>query len=298
MEAPGSAYVANTVKEIMSERLSWNVTIFDGKGEPARYATGIQQALVAHADGIILVAVDCETAQPALESAKSANVPVVSLAGFDCPNDESLITAADFGGSAKAQYGSEGVALAEYVAAQTEGQAKAIVATEPDLQSTVTEFEEFKSTLTKLCPECEITAEAPALIADIANGSAAQKLSQVMLQNPDANVLVALQDAELEYISNALRTASQQLPVLAAGPLPTDPQMIENGSLQGVMAYDANMSMWVIVDNMVRLLAGTQAVVVPSVFTLMDKEHNLPASGGFVAPVDYEKAYLKSWGVK
>jgi ribose transport system substrate-binding protein len=32
-------------------------------------------------------------------------------------------------------------------------------------------------------------------------------------------------------------------------------------------------------------------------WTLVDKDHGLPASGEFVPPVDYKAAYKKAWGV-
>jgi ribose transport system substrate-binding protein len=284
----------------MQSRLHWKVTTFDGKSQPSVYTAGIRQALVARASGIVLVGIDCASVKPALHSANAAGVPVVSLAGFDCSEPSqgggpSLMHTADLGGSPGALFGAQGSAMADYVAAETSGQANAIVATEPDLQAVVTELAAFKSELTRICPKCQIAAEAPALIADLVSGGAAPKLSQVLLKHPDANVMVALQDSQLPYVTNAMRTSAKRLPILPTGGLPSDVQLVKNGTVKGVMAFDAGLQIWVIADFMVRLLAHEQPVVVPAVFTLMDAARNLPVSGGFKAPVDYVSAFSKSW---
>jgi ribose transport system substrate-binding protein len=302
LEASGCSGLASQVKDVMESRLHWKVTTFDGKLKPATYTAGIQQALVAHAAGIVLIAIDCSSVKPALTSAKAANVPVVAVAGYDCSDPsqgggESLMHTADLGGSPSEQYAAQGRALAEYVAAQSDGKAKAIVATEPDFQVVKTELAAFKDQLEQGCSGCELAAEAPALGADLASGAAASKLSSVVLQHPTADVMVALQDSQLAYVTNAMRTSAKKLRVLSSGGTSTDVQLIKNGTIAGVMANDFSLGSWVAADFMVRLLAKTEPVVVKPVYTLMDKDHNLPASGGFKAPVAYESLYSKAWGV-
>lgn len=302
LEAVGCAGTAGDVKTIMEDQLKWDVTMFDGKLTPATYSAGINQAIVAHAAAIVLVAIDCSSVKPALQKAKKAGIPVASFAGFDCTDPsqgggESLFTSADLGGSPAKQFGATGTALADYAAAQSNGKGKIVVATEPDFQVVVVELEAFKKELAKVCPGCSITAEAPALGADLASGAAAAKLNTVILQHPDANLMVALQDSQLPYVTNAMRTSTDKLPIIASGGTEADIEMIKNGTIEGVMAGDTALNAWIIADTTARLMAGTPAIKVDPVSTLVDKDHNLPTSGRYVIKYDYQGAFRKAWGV-
>ncbi len=302
LEASGCAGQAGFIQSVMEKQLKWKATTFDGKLAPATYQAGITQALVAHTDAIVLVGIDCASVKPALQKAKAAKVPVVGAAGYDCTDPsqgggQSLLTATDVGGSAAASFAAQGRALADYMTAETNGSGKAVVATEPDFQVVVAELAGFKTELAKVCPGCSVAAEAPALGADLANGSAAAKLSSTLLQQPSATVVVALQDSQLSYVTNALRTSAKKVPVIASGGTAADVQLIKNGTIKGIMAQDLNLQAWVTSDFVVRLLATTAPVTVQPALTLVDKDHNLPSSGGFVTPVDYQSAYKKAWGV-
>lgn len=302
LEAVGCAVAANAMKTVMENILKWKVTLFDGKLTPATYSAGISQAIVAHADAIVLEAIDCSSVKPALIQAKNAGIPVVSQAGYDCSDPsqgggKSLFVSSDLGGSAGAQFRAQGVALAQYVAAETKGKARIVIATEPDFQVVVAELEGFKEELGRVCPTCKIQAEAPALGADLASGAAAAKLNSAILQNPDANIMVAMQDSQLPYVTNAIRTSPNKLPIVSSGGSEADIQRIENKTIVGVMANDFGLSGWTTSDTTVRLLANAKPIVVDPVATLVDSAHNLPASGGFVATVDYRGAYSKAWGV-
>ncbi|PRZ34776.1 monosaccharide ABC transporter substrate-binding protein (CUT2 family) [Antricoccus suffuscus] len=302
LEAVGCAGLAGDIKSIMEDHLKWNVTMFDGKLTPATYSAGINQAIVAHAAAIVLVAIDCSSVKTSLQKAKQAGIQVVSVAGFDCPDPsqgggESLFTSADLGGSPGKQFGASGTALADYAAAQSKGKGKIVVATEPDFQVVVVELEEFKKELAKVCPDCTIAAEAPALGADLANGSAAAKLNSIVLQHPEANLLVALQDSQLPYVTNAMRTSTIKLPIIASGGTEADIEMIKNGTIEGVMANDTALSAWLVADTTARLMAGAPTIQIDPVSTLVDKDRNLPASGPYVINTDYQAAFPKAWGV-
>jgi ribose transport system substrate-binding protein len=53
-----------------------------------------------------------------------------------------------------------------------------------------------------------------------------------------------------------------------------------------------------IADTVNRALAGEEQVAQGIGWQTIDADHNLPASGGYVAPVDYKSAYRTLWGLK
>jgi hypothetical protein len=53
------------------------------------------------------------------------------------------------------------------------------------------------------------------------------------------------------------------------------------------------------VDDLNRLFSGQSAAQLPDTgigLQLVDKTHNLPSSGAYVPPVNFEADYLKVWG--
>ena len=301
--AAGCAFLSSGIQKVMQDQLKWKVTVFDGKLTPATYTAGVDEALVAHADAIVLVAIDCSLVKPALIKAKAAHVPVVDAAGYDCSDPSqgggpSLLTVSDPGGSLNAAYTAQGKTLADYVAAQSNGKANAIVATLPDFQYARVGLAAFTKELASVCPGCKILQQAPALGADLVSGAAEQKFSSALLQQPTANYVIATQEIQLGYISTALKTSSRHVTLLATGgSFPSEIQMIKDGTLTGMVPLDIDLQAWVTTDYVVRSLAKTATVAVPPTFTVVDKTHNLPASGGYTAQTGYQAAYEKSWGV-
>jgi ribose transport system substrate-binding protein len=64
----GSDYATRGVAAAQeaARKLGWTVHVFDAKYDPTQMLTGVQQAVVAKADGIILSAIDCPTVKNAV----------------------------------------------------------------------------------------------------------------------------------------------------------------------------------------------------------------------------------------
>lgn len=54
---------------------------------------------------------------------------------------------------------------------------------------------------------------------------------------------------------------------------------------------------WAAIDGLNRLLNGQKPANSGMGVQLYDADHNTPASGGYVPPVDFHAAYRASWGV-
>jgi ribose transport system substrate-binding protein len=110
---PGCSLQTNAALEA-GKTLGWDVTLFDGSfGANDGFNKGIRQAIAAHANGIILVSIDCNMVTQPLREAKSAGLKVIGQNSFPCADDPSLMTAMDYSSSTPslASYGhAEGVA--------------------------------------------------------------------------------------------------------------------------------------------------------------------------------------------
>ena len=300
--ATGCALATGQVQAVLQSPLNWKVTVFDGKLTPTGYSAGINQALVAHADAIVLIAIDCDLVKPALQEAKTAGVPVIDSDGYDCTDPSqgggpSLVINSDIGGSPTAGAEADGKALADYAAAQSNGTGQFIVPTQPDFHVEVVELAAFENEFKQVCSGCKIAAEVPIISADLASGAATSKFSSALLQHPSATYVAALLDPQLTYVTDALRTSGKHLPVLTVGGSAADLQLVKNGTIQGLMASDLDLGAWITADTVVRTLAKASLVKYQSpVLTLVDKNRNLPQSGGYTVPVDYKFAYTKAWG--
>ncbi|MFT4009452.1 MAG: sugar ABC transporter substrate-binding protein [Nocardioidaceae bacterium] len=298
--APGCAYYVNEAKKAFQDQLGWKVTVYDGQFTPATQSAGIQQAITAHADAIGLVAIDCAGVKPALQNAKKAGIPVVTLAAFDCSESsqggtESLFVQGDPGGSAPALAEGQGSSLAEYIGALNPN-AKILLETEPEVQLVGTAAKAFKADLPKYCPGCTVVTEMPAMLADIGNGKAAAQLSAALLQHQDVDTIVATQDAELTYTMNALRTATKKYDVISTGGMESDLQLIKSGQMSGIMGNDPLLTTYEWVDTTVRSVLKEPVVQFPFASALVDSEHNTDADGNFVPLLDVKSKFHASWG--
>lgn len=300
--------------EDAGEAIGWDVTVFDGKFDPNLYLTGIRQAIAADADGIYLYAIDCPVVQAGLADAKEAGVAVVAAEALDCddiePGAPSLFTTdngtfnAEPFTSKKLTYGpwieNWGAAQADGIIAETGGEAKIIDFYETDTEST-RRLEVGLRREVALCEECEIVETIRFTGLDFGPPLQA-KAEQALLQHPEANAVFGGYDAPITSgIAAAVRSSGRADELYVSGgegdPPNVDLVREQNGQNFGV-ADPVRWQSFAAVDALNRVFNGEEAVSNGIGLMLWDLDHNLPPEGEQVeAPVDYESAYLESWGV-
>ena len=286
----------------------WQVSLYDQKLNPANGTALINQALAAGADGIILDATDCPLAKTALQAAKAKGVKVVPIYAFDC-NDpmfgsggESLFSGiTNYGAKAKdidlftESYGAD---QADAIIAATNGQAKVILF--QDSEFTVLKYtaKGFTDEMAK-CSTCSIVATVDFKAADL-GPTLQQKAASVLLQHPEATaVKIPYTAAALLGISAAVAASSKASSLYVMGGEGFAPELDLIRAKKGVSAVNVIASDWVgwsAVDTLVSLFNGTPPADSGIGWTLADSEHNIPATGAFVPPVDFKAAYKKAWG--
>ena len=293
---------ATAAQEKAGEALGWKVTVFDGKFDSARELTGIQQAIAAKADGIIMLYIDCAPVKSGLQQAKDAGIPIVAIEGMDCKPgifDHKILYAGDMEYTEWIQ--EWGASQAAWVIAKTNGQAKTVINIETDLTATALQEPGIRSEFAK-CPTCEIVGNAAFFGADF-GPPLQEKISQQFIKNPDANSFIAAYDASLTSGgAQALKATGRLSEIKVMGGEGSIPgiKLIRSGKgMDACSGLDTGTEGWASMDSMGRLFANLDPSNTNSGigFQVCDKDHNLPPEGeAYTPPVDYESAYLKKWG--
>jgi ribose transport system substrate-binding protein len=293
---------ATAAQKTAAESLGWKVTVFDGKFDSARELTGIQQAIAAKADGIIMLYIDCAPVKSGLQQAKKAGIPIVGIEGTDCnPKlfSHKILYAGDMEYTEWIQ--EWGASQAAWVIAKTNGQAKTVINIETDLTVTALQEPGIRKEFAK-CPTCEIVGNASFVGADF-GPPLQEKISQQFIKHPDANSFIAAYDASLTSGgAQALKATGRLSDIKVMGGEGSVPgiKLIRSGKgMDACSGLDTGTEGWASMDSMGRLLANIDPSNTNSGigFQICDKDHNLPPEGeAYTPPVDYEGAYLKKWG--
>lgn len=288
-----------------AEAIGWTTKIFDGQFQPNVALQGVQQAVAAGADGIILYGIDCETVKTGVKEAKDAGIPVVGAQSKDC--EDSLITSLSYEpvlGSVEDLAASYGEAQALWLISKSAPDAKFLELTQSDVASVKVGSESFRDTLKSACPDC--TSVPIEFTSPDIGPALQQKVEQALLQHPDASGLVAPYSALFSSgVSAAVMASgrSDELNVIGgAGTEPNFDLIREDRGQDADIAYPNRWEGFAAVDWMNRLLNGEtptgENAPVGIGFQLVDADHNLPESGPVPATVDFEDTYLKAWGVQ
>jgi ribose transport system substrate-binding protein len=282
------------------------MTIFDGQGDPLRYAVGIRQAVAAKADGIIVDAVDCAWIQQPLVEAHAAKVKIASFNALDCDDPavkgEPLFDAMVFFGTEYGDYPTllrrAGAARADWIIARTRGQSKVIDFKEDEFLALKYIREGFEKELAR-CKSCQIVKTVDFTLADF--GNLRLKAQGALLQHPEANAVHVPYDSAMLAVAPAIVESgrSGQLEVIGGEGFPSNIQLIRDAKGQNAAAaFSAKWLGWAAVDTLNSAFAGQKPQDSGIGIRLVDRDHNLPAPGkGYESEVDFRTAYKKAWGL-
>ena len=299
----GCALPAQAIQQA-GKALDWKVTIFDGKLNAPSFNVGINQALAAHANAIITIAMDCPIIKQGLEAAKAANVPTVGLYSYDCSNPAygggpKLFTAEmNYGEPDSTFFKHWGALHSDYAIAKTNGKAKVIIFTGPEYQTTVDENSGMESELKK-CSTCTLVEKVPMPATTLHSGVAAQSVTTTLQQHPDANVVMFSYDAQLFETAQAIKRA-QRSGLIVIGGEGYFLDLIRQDTETAGVTTNAQWMGYAGADTANRLMAGEKTIPDSGWgFQIVDKTHNLPASGGVIpSPINFQALYEKVWAGK
>ncbi|MCU1674138.1 MAG: LigA protein [Frankiales bacterium] len=309
-QASISSSIPSNAAQAAAKALGWDVTIYDAQLNPANGVNLVRQAVSSGADGIVLDAIDCATVKAPLEEARKKGITVVPIYAYDCNDpfagqgDTSLFSAPiNYGPDAVKNLGAfaekYGFAQAQAVIAATGGKAKVVFF---NTDSTTVLHYTGKGFLDgmKTCAECKVVAKVEFTGLDL-GPTLQQKASSVLLQHPEANAVKSpYTAATLLGIGPAVTQSGRASKLYVMGGEGFQPELDLLRNRQGVdavMISPSDWTGWAAIDTMNSLFQGKAPAFSGLGWQLVDREHNLPASGEFQSSVDYKAIYKKAWGV-
>ena len=269
--------------------LGWNVTVADGKGDPATWNSAIQQAVTAKADGIVLLAVDPALVAGALAKAKAAGIPVVSTF-----IPKLGATAVD--GYASTDHAQGGKILADWIIKDSGGKAKVLMLDEKAFPELVKRNTALLDELKAACPGCTVADTVEFNIGTMASQLAGAVTSSLQ-RHPDVTYVVAPFDSAGIFAGQGIRSAgaTARVKMVGAEGDPNGIQGVQSGGQAVDLATVPPWGGWAAVDLLVRHMAGSPVETAELPQRLFDKS-NVPSGKGWSGDVDYKASYRELWG--
>jgi ribose transport system substrate-binding protein len=306
-QAVASCSVPSDAAMAAGTAAGWKMHLYDAKLNPANYTTGIDSAIADGAKGIINVVVDCDLARAPMLQAKAAGIMTVGIDSFDC-NDPLGDTGSPVY-STFVQFNGEptaGDAFQEWDAlkmawliGQTDGKAKVVATYEPGFLISQHRAQGMKDEAA-LCKQCslDLVAFSP---TDLEGNGAQEKLQSALLQNTDTNAVLIGTDSYFAQFANAAlqNVGYSHLKIMGGECIDaTVTAAIQaGGPEQACLVMPAQWEGWAAADELNRQFAapGSAPVDEGLGFLVVDKTHNLPASGAVQLPVNFIADYEKVW---
>ncbi|MBF4163304.1 sugar ABC transporter substrate-binding protein [Nocardioides acrostichi] len=274
-----------------------DVTVFDGKATPSTIQQGINSAVAAKADGIVLILIDPTSVAPALANAKAAGIPVLAAnSGENPPYTEGISAAAS---EDEVELGAWQMSAA---LAATDCKLNAMLITSKGNAAADGTYSGFTSTLDKLCPDtCE------SYTVDIQPADVATK-TQTLVQNalrlhPDTNFILMVADPFQPYVQKALDSLGQDVPISTSSSMGNLANLSEGSSIvQNVLYAPGKVHGWFYMTGLLDLLDGQKEVQVQYPIGLVNDSNwasdDYSSYDGESPYADYESEFKKLWKVQ
>ncbi|GAC1599242.1 MAG: hypothetical protein NVS3B21_25620 [Acidimicrobiales bacterium] len=306
-QASESSKVPSDAAVEAAKALGWQVDLYDAKLNPASFGPLVRQAIAANADGIVLDAIDCQAAQQPMQEAKAKGIAMVPIYAFDC-TDPHAGGAATGVFSAYTNYGAKnadvdaftesyGADQANYIINATQNKAKIIAIQDPEFTVLYYTLNGFKKTV-EASKGSEIVDNVDILLSDLLGGKAVPKIQAELLKHPEANWIKSPYTFMTQVaVVPALGAKAGEIKVMGGEGFPGELDLIRQGKATAANVISSEWSGWAAVDTMNSVFLKQKPADSGIGWTITDKDHNLPASGPFVPPIDFKTEYKKAWGV-
>jgi ABC-type sugar transport system substrate-binding protein len=274
-----------------------NVRVYDGQGTPAGAAAGVDQAISAHANGIVLSLVDPSTISQALSNAQAAHVPVIL-------GDDGLRTA-------PFPTGIFGVVSQDQTTMGAWEVDSALKATRCDLHVAVVDTPgnvgsdavtkgidaEFQRLYPSSCSMTHIDVQA----ADLATKLTGSVENAVRLHS-ETNMVMEVASPYYPYVSAGLKAVGSKLPLITTANMTDLASTGGSTSVVSDVVYaPAGAHGWFYMDAILRLLSGKQTVEEPFPLGLVDSSNRSssdPSSYAGTTPyAQFKERFNALWGV-
>jgi len=289
-----------------AKAIGWNVTILDGKLDPSIYGSLVSQAVAEGANGIVLDAVDCSTAEQPLRKAKAMGIKTVAIYAFDC-NDPvggdggpSLIsTCVNFDNLACDNLGAftESYARdqANYIIANSKDKAKVLVLQDP-------EFTVLKYTALGFDDQIAHSGGSQVVATlDFTASDLGPKLTQMiqaeLLKYPQINWIKSPYTyATIDGLEQAIANQPGKYKVMGGEGFQPELQLVQKGVVTAVNIIDSTWVGWAAIDSLNSAFTNKPTYPSGIGWIIADAHHNVPADASYVPSIPFMSEFEKAWG--
>lgn len=285
--------------------LGWNVTVYDGKGDPATQNKVIQQAIAGGAKAVLTFSIDPSFIKGALKAAKAKNIPVGSSAQGVAPSPDGF--AFDVG----ANWSEVGRLQGNWVVADSQGKADYLPMLDKEYASVVASAKAAQDVV-KTCSNCTVESEQSFVGANVGNGLG-QRVVGLLRRSPKVDYVNGTYDPATADIATAIANSGlgDRVKLIGQIGLHQNFDLIRKGRGQtATVAFDQVYTGYATVDQLIRLMTHKPLFVssktndsrfkygenVP--IKLVTKANVPPAGANYEAPINAVQHFHKLWGLK
>jgi ribose transport system substrate-binding protein len=231
-----------------------NVHIFDGQGETATAANGVEQAIAAKAAAIDVISVNLPYISQAVADAVKAHIPVIGVLNTDAlaPVEKGAA------GEVTLNYGLQGKLLAAYAIASTKAPVHATFLNFPSIATFVAMKSGIESGFTSYCPSgCKLTTIN--LTEQTFKSDAQTDTPAALTRDPSTNWLFPAIDAVAQFVIPAVKTLGKTgaVQVGSINAFAANLKFVQTGAGQSVDVGNNNAWLgYAVVDGSLRAMLG------------------------------------------
>jgi ribose transport system substrate-binding protein len=278
------------------------VTGFDEKSSLSEAARGMQQAVQAKADLIILDSFPPQLLAPGVAAAKQAGIPVITantqdvgpaLSGYP----DGVV------GSATHPFSTPGKIEADWIVADSKGKANIIYQRSSDLGVISDSLRDgFVTELHRLCANCKVQ------VVDVPTSQwsgLTTKTASLIRANPDVNYIVPDFDGQVTFMIPGVISANAQsrVKLVSFNATPANMQSLKNANVVAAETGGPNLLQgWAFAEASLRLFAGLPALPDLNIPTRLFDATNIKSidlsaqESEWYGVGDYKAKYKKLWG--
>lgn len=281
-----------------------NTQIIDGQGQVAVQTRGIGEAVTRGSAALTLEAIPARLVQAPLAQVASAKVPVIEAfewnPGLPPLDEQKLGVAAQISYC----YTCAGKAMADFVTADSRGNADVAVVGSSDQPTSALEIGAMRDEFRRLCPQCKLkTADAP---QSQGPGRLPTLTRTLVNQDPHLNYILPVFDVMALSIVPSLHQAgaNTRIKVVTFNATPAVLQLLARGdTVAADVGVDQVWASWGIADEFFRVTAHQPALALENVPMRTFTRNNIhsidlsAAQSTWYGSGSFKSQFMKTWGL-
>jgi ribose transport system substrate-binding protein len=297
---PALVYVAEGVQQA-AEAVGMTTTLFDAKNTPSLMTAGVQQAIAARADAIVLDGIPVELVANQLAEAAAAKIPVVNADNSQPdPSQPGQGAGENIYASAAPDFALQGRLAADAAIVRTGGAAKAVLVTTDGITPAAAVMKGFTDGLGK-CPTCTVLDTRSVQLQDWSTKLGSLTTS-ILAAHPDANVIMPIYVTMALFMLPAVQqaNASGKVSMFSTSGVPDGAKLlITNPTLGGLAGCSEFAIGWLAVNQSMRGMLGLAPgdPTVPTRFLTAAIVQQSGTSEPEMYGDAHEAGFKKLWGI-